>query len=108
MLIDKWKVWDRYSWDSYAGCIQKIIDKDYSQVLGKPYYIRKDILSDDRFFITDNNWIHGIARRWTGFFVLNTQKFIDEYKPGKIVQFVNGESREIIQADPSGLQTLKK
>lgn len=43
MLIDKWNVWGKYSWDSYAGCIQKIIDKNYDQVLDKPYYVRKDI-----------------------------------------------------------------
>lgn len=47
MLIDKWKVWDRYPWDSYAGCVQKIIDKDYSQIPGRPYYVRGDILPDD-------------------------------------------------------------
>ena len=103
MLIDKWKVWGKYPWDSYAGCIQGIIDKDYSQIHDRPYYVRKDILPDDRFFITDNKWIHGIARKWTGFFVLNTQKFIDEYKPGRLVKFANGDSREIMRADPNGL-----
>ena len=44
MLINKWKVWDRFSWDSYAGCIQNILDKKYVQYLDKPYYIRKDLM----------------------------------------------------------------
>ena len=47
MLVDKWKVWGKYSWDSYAGCIQKIIDKNYNQIPGQPYYVRKDLLPDD-------------------------------------------------------------
>jgi hypothetical protein len=46
MLIDKWEVWTKYRWDSYAGCIQKIIDEYYSQIPDRPYYVRKDILSD--------------------------------------------------------------
>jgi hypothetical protein len=52
MLIDKWKVWDEYPWNSYAGCIQKIIDKDYSQIPGRPYYVRKDILPDNKGITT--------------------------------------------------------
>ncbi len=42
MLIDKWKVWGNYTWDSYGGCIQKILDKDYIKMPGKPFYIRKN------------------------------------------------------------------
>ncbi|MCP3851697.1 MAG: hypothetical protein GY694_15885 [Gammaproteobacteria bacterium] len=44
MLIDKWRAWGRFSWDSYGECIQKIIDRNYIQVLKKPYYVRQDIL----------------------------------------------------------------
>lgn len=47
MLIDKIEVWDWYPWDSYAGCIQKLIDKNYRQIPSRPYYIRSDMLSDD-------------------------------------------------------------
>lgn len=47
MLIDKWKVWDAYPWDSYARCVQKLIDSNYHQINpGKPYYIRKDLLEN--------------------------------------------------------------
>lgn len=49
MLIDKWKVWDKFPWDSYATCIQSLMDKDYIQVSGKPYYIRKDLIADDKW-----------------------------------------------------------
>lgn len=43
MLINKWKVWDAFTWDSYAGCIQGIIDKEYTQYPDRPYYLRKDV-----------------------------------------------------------------
>ncbi|WP_158244685.1 hypothetical protein, partial [Pseudomonas sp. MPBD4-3] len=43
MLIDKWKAFDTFSWESYGGCIQKLLDKDYTQYPGRPYYLRKDV-----------------------------------------------------------------
>ncbi|WP_236169976.1 hypothetical protein [Pseudomonas parasichuanensis] len=43
MLINKWKVWDKYPWDSYAGCVQSLIDKEYVQIPGRPFYVRKDL-----------------------------------------------------------------
>jgi hypothetical protein len=49
MLIDKWKVWDVFPWESYAGCIQDVIDKEYTQIPQRPYYVRKDLLRDDSF-----------------------------------------------------------
>ena len=45
MLIDKWNVWDRFPWMSYAGCVQDIIDTSYVQVPNRPYYIRKDLVA---------------------------------------------------------------
>ena len=48
MLIDKWNVWDRFPWESYAGCIQSIIDANYIQVPGRPYYVRSDIYLSER------------------------------------------------------------
>lgn len=52
MMIDKWKVWGAFSWESYAGCIQQTLDSDYVQMTGKPYYLRKDIYSS---FISDKS-----------------------------------------------------
>lgn len=46
MLIDKWKVWDRFPWETYAGCIQKVLDENYIQYPGRPYYIRKDLVPE--------------------------------------------------------------
>ncbi|MBC7458990.1 MAG: hypothetical protein H7235_11965 [Bdellovibrionaceae bacterium] len=43
MLIDKWKVWDSFSWESYSGCMDNIISEKYTQLGEKPYYLRKDI-----------------------------------------------------------------
>lgn len=47
MLIDKWTVWDRFTWDSYASCIQKLIDSEYIKLPERPYYIRKDLLINE-------------------------------------------------------------
>ncbi|MGF6759300.1 hypothetical protein P3T16_006732 [Paraburkholderia sp. GAS42] len=48
MLIDKWTVWDLYAWSSYGGCVQDILDADYTHILDGPYYVRKDILPRDK------------------------------------------------------------
>jgi hypothetical protein len=42
MLIDKWKVWGKFPWDSYAGCVQALIDQDYRQLRKMPIYVRND------------------------------------------------------------------
>lgn len=47
MLIDKWNVWGRSPWESYAGCIQDLVDVHYTQVPNKPYYIRNDLYTAD-------------------------------------------------------------
>lgn len=39
ILLDRWLVFDRYPWESYAGCVQEIVDRDYVRVEGKPYYV---------------------------------------------------------------------
>lgn len=54
MLIDKWTVWDRFSWDSYASCVQNLLDSDYYQVPNMPYYIRKNaFVNFDDYFDRD-------------------------------------------------------
>ncbi|WP_034461833.1 hypothetical protein [Buttiauxella noackiae] len=54
MLLDKWLVWGRYPWESYAGCIQKIADKNYLQVPGKPFYLRKDLFATNDYFLSND------------------------------------------------------
>lgn len=54
------------------------------------------------FYISDENWIRGIARHWAGFFVPNEQEFFDEYEVGKLVKFADGSSREITRVNSSG------
>jgi hypothetical protein len=103
MLIDKWLVWGKHSWDSYAGCVQSIIDNDYSQVGYKPYYFRNDAQPTDIIYKTDNTWSHGIARQWSGFYVLNTKKMASTYKAGNFVKFSNGEIREILRTIDNGV-----
>ncbi|SET63228.1 hypothetical protein [Thorsellia anophelis] len=51
MLIDKWMVWDKFPWESYAGCIDRFLESAYYKLPNKPYYIRKDLLVDsDEYF----------------------------------------------------------
>ena len=47
MLIDKKNVWDRFPWATYASCIQKLIDTDYVQWPERPFYIRKDLVTQE-------------------------------------------------------------
>lgn len=56
MLIDKWKVWGRYTWSSYGGCIQDYINKNYKQVPNKPYYIRNDLINGSDEYFSDKKW----------------------------------------------------
>lgn len=51
MLMTKWKVWDKFSWDSYGGCIQNILDEHYIKYLDKPYYIRSDLINDYKWWV---------------------------------------------------------
>jgi hypothetical protein len=48
MLIDKWTVWDKFPWSSYAGCIQSFLDSNYQKVPERPYYIRRDLIGGFR------------------------------------------------------------
>ncbi|WP_374357557.1 hypothetical protein, partial [Chitinimonas sp.] len=43
VIADKWKVWDRYSWESYGDCVQGVLDKHYTQWPEQPLYVRNDI-----------------------------------------------------------------
>lgn len=54
------------------------------------------------FYITDGNWVRGIARRHTGFFVPNRAPFQEQYRVGRHVRMKNGDSRTITQVSPSG------
>lgn len=56
MLIDKWKVWGKYTWSSYAGCIQNYIEKNYKQVPNKPYYIRSDLIGGSNEYFSNKKW----------------------------------------------------
>ncbi|MBK9197573.1 hypothetical protein [Candidatus Skiveiella danica] len=57
MLITKWNVWDRYPWDSYAMCIQGLIDKGYTKYLDTQIYVRNDLVSLDTGLVFDRNSI---------------------------------------------------
>jgi len=46
MMLDKWNFANKYSWESYAGCFDGVVEKEYVQVLRRPYYIRKELANE--------------------------------------------------------------
>lgn len=61
-------------------------------------YSNEEILhvrNENDFFITDGNWVNGIARNHTGFFVPNKAPYADEYKIGRYVFLPNLDLRKI-------------
>jgi hypothetical protein len=60
------------------------------------------IISDDEnalFYLTDENWVNGIARHWPGFFVPNNPEMIKQYAVGKIIRFADGQERQIVSIE---------
>ena len=47
MLIDKMFVNSEWRWESYAGCIDQILDQQYTQLKGTHYYVRNDLFGGD-------------------------------------------------------------
>lgn len=76
-----------------------------AQHFGRPDTFKVQMVNAD-FYLTDANWVHGVARRWAGFYVPNTQKYRELYQLGRTVVFKNGDSRKIIRthADRGYLQ----
>ena len=54
------------------------------------------------FFVTDHNWIHGVARKWSGFFVPSNPQFSEPYKIARAVRFPNGDTRMIVRTEQVG------
>ncbi|QGX99633.1 hypothetical protein EI983_15710 [Roseovarius faecimaris] len=53
--------------------------------------------SPDTFYLTDDNWDMGVARNWAGFFLPDLDQFISQFRPGRNVEFGNGDVRRITQ-----------
>jgi hypothetical protein len=51
------------------------------------------------FFLTDSNWVQGIARHFPGFFVPNTDAVRTQLAPGAEVVLANGEVRKVVKAE---------
>lgn len=56
----------------------------------------------EEFYLTDGNWVKGVARRWAGFIKQNTNFNRSAFSIGKSVVFPNGETRKIIAVSESG------
>ena len=51
--------------------------------------------AESEFYLTDENWVNGIARHWAGFFVQNTPAMAKKYAAGNQVILPGGTSRVI-------------
>lgn len=58
--------------------------------------------STTSFYLTDENWINGVARHYAGFFVPNEPLYEKWYIAGAIVQFNDGQERQIAEVRKSG------
>jgi hypothetical protein len=58
---------------------------------------------DENFFLTDVNWVKGVAKNWAGFFVPNTADYFGKFKIGKQVRFSDGNIRTITQTSTFGV-----
>lgn len=76
------------------SCRAQKIAYRHDEVLNSP--------SPEDFYLTDGNWVHGIARRHAGFFVPNRVPFQAQYQVGRHVRMKNGDTRKITQVSPSG------
>lgn len=56
----------------------------------------------ESFYLTDANWINGIARHQAGFFVPNEPLYERCYIAGAVVQLGNGEERRITRVQAGG------
>lgn len=52
--------------------------------------------------LTDNNWINGISRHWTGLFISLSKINLETYKKGRFLIFANGDKRKIINVVITG------
>jgi hypothetical protein len=54
------------------------------------------------YFLTDENWQNGVARRWAGFFVPNDPRLVSQLEKGVDVIFSNGTTRKIVEVRTEG------
>lgn len=76
---------------------QKLDCSKINDVLDTQFY------AQGRFYLTDENWTHGVSKHSPSFFVPNVDEMIELYQVGKRVQFQNGEIRQIVNVASSGM-----
>ena len=107
IYADKWKVWNRYPWDTYAKDIDSILKNNYFKLLNdRPYYIDKsvDVIHvNPSFYYSDSYWYNGIARKEAKFMLLNSEKAKMLFRPGQYVVLHNGEKRKVIKLETNGI-----
>lgn len=105
--IDKWKVWDRFTWESYASDIDELIKNKYYRMRDDaPYYIRNDVditEFSEEILITNNEWDKGVSRFENCFIYLNSIRAHDKFAIGKKIILKNGEIREIVRIKDVGM-----
>lgn len=54
------------------------------------------------FFVTDENWSQGIARRWAGFYLPALHNYINKFRVGEEIVLPNGQKRRIVHTEING------
>lgn len=61
----------------------------------------KGIEAVPAFNLSDANWINGISRNGTAFFVEDSPKAMEMYKPGAMLKFADGQFRNVVSISRS-------
>ncbi|OLY97124.1 hypothetical protein [Polynucleobacter sphagniphilus] len=67
-----------------------------------PSYSNVKVLKLEDFFLSDGNWLNGVARRWAGFYTSNTSIDRANFKVGNSILFQNGDIRKIVKISENG------
>lgn len=77
---------------SIKSCSAKQITYQNDETLHAPW----------SFYLTDDNWDHGVARRWAGFIVPNIELYVRDFVVGNYVKLENGDTRKVVDVKPAG------
>ena len=77
----------------------KATDCSALKLLGLP----KEAFIANSFFVTDNNWLKGVARDWAGFYLPNTEPFKSNYIKGESICLDDGSRRQILSVAPNDI-----
>lgn len=84
--------------------LQSLVNVSISKPDGTSYYISflNNLNVGSEFFLSDQNWINGVSKHWSGFFLPNTDELKKQLTLGNEVIFITGEKRKIVDLQEFG------